>query len=208
MRLFYKLSAIALLLLLSHKQSKAITISNDTVIYKQVIDSLIQIALVHNQLRPLVIISESKRLRKPRGSDDENLSYTIHSYAQDSVDYLHNAQNYKVLENKKLRNILLSIKQFERGSIPIFYLKSPAQISYKVNAWAIFKNQEKITRYRKKNPDFFCAADVTKPIYVGDYALVVIDRQFNTLGGGGYMHIFKKADGKWQTYALVNLWHY
>ncbi|WP_460619261.1 hypothetical protein [Hymenobacter ruber] len=51
-------------------------------------------------------------------------------------------------------------------------------------------------------------ADITAPVFMDNYAIVVVDRQFNPLGGGGYMHIFQKVSGKWQTYALVNLWHY
>jgi hypothetical protein len=184
------------------------TISNDSLIYKNVIDSLVQIALRAKQLHPIVIISESKRLRKPKGPNDESLTDIIHSYAKDSIDYLHNAANYKVLENKQLRKVLLSVGQFTRCTIPLPISETPAQIRYKSNGWTVFKSYEKIEQYRKKNPDFFCVADVTKPIYSGDYALVVIDRQFNPLGGGGYIHIFKRSEGEWQTYVITNLWHY
>jgi hypothetical protein len=157
MKLFYKLSVIAVLLLLSPKQCKAVAMSNDTVMYKQITDSLVGIALVHKQLYPLVIIneSESNRLRKPQGANDENLSDMVHSYAKNSISYLHNAQDYRVLEDRKLRNILLSIGQFEKKDIPFFRLKSLAQTSYKVNAWAVFKSQGKTNQYRKKHPDFF-----------------------------------------------------
>ncbi len=198
---------MAVLLLLSH-QCRAMTISDDSIIYKHVVDSLVQIALRAKVLHPIVIISESKRLRNRKGLDDESLSDIIHSYAEDSIHYLHNAANYQVLENRQLRRMLLSVKQFNRCTIPLPISGSPAQIYYKSNGWAIFKSYVKIKQYRKRSPNFFCVADVTKPIYAGDYALVVVDRQFNPLGGGGYMHIFKRLGGKWRTYALANLWHY
>jgi hypothetical protein len=208
MKLFYKLSIIAVLLLLSQQQTRATALNGDTTLYEQVVDSLIRIAFTSKQLHPIVIVSESKRLRKPKGPNDESLSSIVHSYAEDSINYLHNSENYKVLENRQLRKVLLSIGQFDRTDMPLSFIKTPAQIHYKANGWTVFKSFEKTKQYRKRNPEFFCVADITKPIYAGDYAIVVIDRQFNLLGGGGYMHIFKKLEGKWQTYALVNLWHY
>ena len=194
--------------MLSHQQTKGAIINGDTAVYKKVIDSLVQVALVHGQLHPIVIISESKRLKKPEGIDDESLKYIVHSYAEDSINYLHNAENYKVLENRQLRNALLSISEFSRSDINFSGLKSSAQIHYKPNGWSVFKSYKKVKRYRKNHPEFFCVADITKPVYADDYAIVVVDRQFGPLGGGGYMHIFKKLEGRWQTYALVNLWHY
>ena len=208
MKILFKINLIIFLLMLSYRQTKGAAINDDTAIYKQVINSLVQVALVHGQLHPIVIISESKRLKKPESPNEESLKYIVHSYAEDSINYLHNAENYKVLENKQLRNVLLSISEFNRSDIIFSGLKSAAKIRHKSNGWSIFKSYKKAKRYRKNNPEFFCVADITKPVYAGDYAIVVIDRQFGPLGGGGYMHIFKNLEGKWQTYALVNLWHY
>lgn len=193
---------------MASRQAKAITVGGDSILYQQVIDSLIQVALVNKQLHPIIIISKSKRLKKPKGLNDEDVSADIHLYAEDSINYLHNAENYKVMENKQLRRMLLSIGQLDRNSAPLPLLKTSAQIQYKVDGWAIFKNYAKANRFRKNNPKFFCVADITKPVYNGDYAIVVVDHQFAPLGGGGYMHIFKKTERKWQTYALVNLWNY
>ena len=208
MKLLYKLSGLVLLLLLSHQPSQAIATSNDSIIYKMVVDSLIQIALANKQLHPIVIISRSERLSKSKNFAGESLNETVHSYAEDSINYLRTAGNRKVLRNGQLRDILLSVTFFNRNNIPLPDSESPAQIRYKSNGWNLFKSYKKIKRYRERNPEFFCVADITKPVYAGDYAVVVIDRQFNPLGGGGYMQIFKKTERKWLTYALVTLWNY
>ena len=117
MKILFKINLIIFLLMLSYRQTKGAAINDDTAIYKQVINSLVQVALVHGQLHPIVIISESKRLKKPESPNEESLKYIVHSYAEDSINYLHNAENYKVLENKQLRNVLLSISEFNRSDI-------------------------------------------------------------------------------------------
>jgi hypothetical protein len=129
-------------------------------------------------------------------------------YAIDSINNARHSADYRVLRNIYLRNVLLSIKQFERNKTHLPIIRSSAQIRYKSNGWSVCKNYEKIKHYRKNNPDFFCVADMTKPVFAGDYAIIVVDHQFNPLGGGGYMHIFKRIEGAWKTYALINLWNH
>jgi hypothetical protein len=60
MKLFYRLSLIGFLILLSKQQLKAVMISGDTVLYKQVVDSLIKVALKNKHSKPVVIISKSE----------------------------------------------------------------------------------------------------------------------------------------------------
>jgi hypothetical protein len=167
-----------------------------------VVDSLIRIALLAKQPNPVVIIS---KLRKPA----TEVVLAVEAFLKCPDCQIMNSNTYQAMATDSVRLLLSSFRSAVLvDEKELSQSTSPAKISFKANGWRVFKSIKSSERIRQKDPNFFCVASITKPVYLGSYAAVVVDRLFYHERGGGYIQLMKRERGQWQTLAITQLWHH
>ena len=204
MKLLHRIALFIALVL--PKQIRASITVNDTTLYQQVVDSLIaDVVLEDDQMRLMLIFGKSDGFNNLKRPGYESLSKLVYLYAQGKIGG-HTQADTRVRKNKELNMALSNAKDFVRNDFPLSSVKTSVVTRYKNDIWNVFRSYETANRFSNENPGFFFGLiDMTKPLYKGDYAIIIVDRRFSILGGDIYMHVFKKVAGRWQTYARVSL---
>ena len=180
----------------------ATPIPKDTTLYKPVVDSLIRIALLAKQPNPGVIIS---KFRRPA----TDVVVAVEAFLKCPDCQIMDNNTYQAMKIDSVRMLLSSFKNAVLANEEdLIQRNSPANISFKANGWRVFKSIKTSERIHRKDLNFFCVASITKPVYLGSYAVVVVDRLFYHQRGGGYLQLLKREHGQWQTLAITQLWHH